>query len=450
MSLRDDAEAIWRAGVAAVDSSAAIIQNVHFDGTRIRTGNAECNISKTGRIVIVGAGKAGAGMASGIESVLLPQLGSSKLSGWVNVPADCVRPLSRIHPHAARPAGINEPTVQAVDGTNEILRRIRAATQNDVCIVLLSGGASALLCSPVPEISLSDKLTVTRALAASGAPIHELNVVRTQLSRVKGGRLAAACNAGILIALIISDVIGDPLEIIGSGPTVATSPKARQALEILKRRRLLGIMPPNVIRFLRSRSDETLTAVPAHDVHYGVEHHTAVNNIVVPSNTIALHAPAEKARQLGYRVESLGSDNAGDAASEGRKLIQKMLAAVDRSPPDNASPICILSGGEPTVDLSDAFDADFIATLPGQSDATAKRSFSSRAGSIHESQQSAKGGRNQELVLAAIPKALQFGLGMRVVEEVFTDLCVEILQNCTGDQEAFREIVLGYSRDRSI
>ncbi len=377
MSLREHAEAIWRAGVAAVDSSAAVRRHISCDETTLRIADVALSLDHIGRIEIIGAGKAGAGMAAGAESALQEHLPASQISGWVNVPADCVRPLQRIHLHAARPAGINEPTSEGVEGTNEILQRISTLQQNDVCLVLLSGGASALLCSPVPQISLADKLAVTRALASSGAPIQELNLVRTQLSQVKGGRLAAACTAGTLIALIISDVIGDPLEVIGSGPTTSAPTRADQAIEILTRRQLLQTIPPRVLAFLESRrkspSEPSTTA--------------AVRNLIVASNRIAMEAATARARELGYEVESLGSENAGVAAAEGRELIQKLLAAraarhnEQRKVGHSNAPLCILSGGEPTVDLRNATSATPAQTTPLTS---------------------AKGGRNQELVLAAI------------------------------------------------
>ena len=372
MSLREHAEIIWRAGVAAVDSSAAVRRHIFCDGTTLRIADVELALSKIGRFEIIGAGKAGAGMAAGAESALLEHLPASQISGWVNVPADCVRPLPRIHLHAARPAGINEPTSEGVNGTNEILRRISSLKQNDVCLVLLSGGASALLCSPVPQISLADKLVVTRALASSGAPIQELNLVRTQLSQVKGGRLALACTAGTMIALIISDVIGDPLEVIGSGPTTPAPSRADQALEILNRRQLLQTIPRSVLSFLESR--RKAQAEPAST--------TAVRNLIVASNRIAIEAAAAQARELGYHVESLGSENAGFAAAEGRELMQRLLAAKAAQRERRSDvPLCILSGGEPTVDLR---NATALAT-PNRAAFAA-----------------AKGGRNQELVLAAV------------------------------------------------
>ncbi len=373
MSLREHAETIWRAGVAAVDSSAAVRRHISCDGTTLCIADVELALSKIGHIEIIGAGKAGAGMAAGAESALLEHLPASQISGWVNVPADCVRPLRRIHLHAARPAGINEPTSEGVDGTNEILRRISNLQQNDVCLVLLSGGASALLCSPVPQISLADKLAVTRALASSGAPIQELNLVRTQISQVKGGRLASACTAGTLIALIISDVIGDPLEVIGSGPTTPAPSRADQAIEILNRRQLLQTIPRSVFTFLESRREAQVKPAST----------TAARNVIVASNQIAIEAAAARARELGYEVESLGSENAGVAAVEGRELMQRLLAArAARKERHSKVPLCILSGGEPTVDLRNTT----AMVSPSRTTPLA----------------SAKGGRNQELVLAAI------------------------------------------------
>ena len=205
------------------------------------------------RIVVVGAGKAGAGMAEAVEKALGPQLMAEKqLTGWVNVPADCVRPLQRIHLHAARPAGVNEPTPEGVAGALEILRLVASLGPDDLCLCLLSGGGSALMPAPVEGISLADKLAVTRHLSAAGANIEQLNTVRKQLSRIKGGGLLRACRAGRLVSLIISDVLGDPLEIIASGPTVPDSSTPQEALDVLDRfdARAAGISPA-VFAYLR-------------------------------------------------------------------------------------------------------------------------------------------------------------------------------------------------------
>ena len=142
------------------------------------------------------------------------------VSGWVNVPADCVTPAQCVRLHAGRPAGVNEPRPEGVAGTRRILEIVSSLGPRDLCFCLLTGGGSALLPAPVPEISLSDKVRVTQLLSAAGANIEQLNTVRRHLSLVKGGGLARACGGGRLITLLISDVLGDPLEMIGSGPTV--------------------------------------------------------------------------------------------------------------------------------------------------------------------------------------------------------------------------------------
>lgn len=385
MPLRHDAELIWKAGVAAVDSAAAVLRHIRCDGNCLQIGGLQWNVRDIGHVEILGAGKAGAGMAAGIDAALSPWKDSLSFSGWVNVPADCVRPLSRIHLHAARPAGLNEPTADGVAGTDEILRRLRCLSSRDVCIFLLSGGASALLCCPVAEVSLDDKLAVTRALASAGAPIQELNVVRTQLSQVKGGRLAAACEAGFLIGLIISDVIGDPLDIIGSGPTVPTPSRADAAVQILQKYQLMNQIPTSVVRSLinQQSSTESLSS-PA------LRPHAQIHNLLVGSNSIALTAAQEKAVQLGYRTVPLGSNNSGEAADEGRGLMQMMLRTRSESDPADKRPVCILSGGEPTVRLAQPTPLDPSKSEP-QTYKPDRLPLTT-----------AKGGRNQELVLAAI------------------------------------------------
>ena len=383
MSLRDDAIAIWNAGVAAVDSSLAVERQIISTCDELQIAGVQISLPPSSRIEIIGAGKAGAGMASGVEAALLSTNVADRISGWVNVPADCVRELKQIHLHAARPAGINEPTQEAVDGTAEILRRVQSLSETDVCIMLLSGGASALLCSPITGISLQEKLLVTRALAGAGAPIHELNLVRTQLSQVKGGRLAAACRAGTLITLIISDVIGDPLDVIGSGPTTPSKSRAADALQVLRSRNLLDKIPPTVIAFLEQQAEheESAATTSQHP-----RPRTLVNRIVA-SNSIAIDAASAKATALGYEVESFGSANAGEASDEGRQLMHRLRKKQFQSPTQlpqsvihEPRRICILSGGEPTVNLS----------------------FGTDAAKVTASGASALGGRNQELVLAAI------------------------------------------------
>lgn len=374
MSLRDDAFRIWKSGVQAVDSADLVQNHIRADGEFLQICDQQISCDRIRHVEAVGAGKAGSGMATGLEAALQPIATRFGLSGWINVPADCVRPLSHIHLHAARPAGVNEPTAAGVSGTSEILRRVSSLGPDDLCLVLLSGGGSALLCQPVAEISLADKLAVTRLLAADGAPIEELNCVRTQLSRIKGGRLAAACTAGRLIALIISDVIGDPLDVIASGPTVNSVFSPADALKILRRRQLLnGSIPQAVVDYLEKQAAKQVKTPPALNLS---ERTCQVTNRLIGSNQTAVSAASAAAEGLGYQVVSLGSENQREAAEEGHLLIRRLqeLRERGRGGSGGIRGICLLSGGEPTVKL--------------------------RPSAVPR-----KGGRNQELVLAAVSAA---------------------------------------------
>ncbi len=141
-SLRNDAEVIWQAGVEAVDSARLVRKAIRRTDTTLTICGHEISFAEVGRLVVVGAGKAGAGMAQGFEAAVGETVLRDLVSGWVNVPADCVRPLQKIHLHAARPAGLNEPTSAGVFGAERILEIVGDLTPRDVCIVLLSGGGS--------------------------------------------------------------------------------------------------------------------------------------------------------------------------------------------------------------------------------------------------------------------------------------------------------------------
>jgi len=365
-----DALEIWQAGVDAVCSERLIAGAVQRNGDRLTICNREFHLPDLERIAVVGAGKAGAGMAAAIEAVLGDDLVDRKVVGWVNVPADCVRPLRKITLHAARPAGVNEPTEAGVFGTEQILKIVSSLTERDLCIVLISGGGSALLPAPVAGITLADKQVVTRFLMHAGATIGELNTVRKQLSRVKGGNLARACRAGSIVTLIISDVIGDPLDVIASGPTVADTSTPAAALAVLEKFSARPPMVPAPV-FAVLKQAATNNFRPA-DIPSGVE------NCIIGNNSVALNAAALCAAQLGYQIESLGSSNQGDADAEGRALAERCigLRGSRSSPP---APTCLLSGGEPIVKLA-------------------------------TSDQPRLGGRNQQLALSALNRLWDDGM----------------------------------------
>ena len=372
--LREHAIEIWKTGVAAVASERLIHDTICFDGRLLFIRGVGFDTTLLQRIIVIGAGKAGAGMAAAVEEALGEKLTDDKVIGWVNVPADCVRPLRRIRLHAARPAGVNEPTEEGVRGTQTIWGLANGAGPNDLVIVLISGGGSALMPAPIPGITLADKQAVTRFLMQSGANIQELNAVRKRLSMVKGGRLArAAAKAKDIFSLIISDVIDDPLDVIASGPTVEDTGTATEALAILER---FGAKPPLVpesifeeLRLEASLSlgqQATTTLMPL------------VRNCVIGNNATALEAAANKARELGFAVKSLGSNNAGEAQAVGHELAE-LCRRIREGQADVAPPVCVLSGGEPVVKL-----------VP--------------------TDRPRKGGRNQEVALAALQHLWSDGL----------------------------------------
>jgi glycerate-2-kinase len=379
--LRRNAELIWQAGVQAVSSERLVRNVIDNTGSELVICGHRIPLETLNRIVVVGAGKAGAGMAAAFEQTVGPLLTGGQLSGWVNVPADCVRPLKRIHLHAARPAGVNEPTQAGVDGSRTILQLVSQLGRQDVCVVLLSGGGSALLPAPVPETTLDDKQQVTRLLMHAGATINELNCVRKQLSQVKGGGLARAAKAGLVVTLIISDVIGDPLDVIASGPTVADSSTASAALGILQKYTRNDTDVPVAVREYLARKSARLLNVESIP--------PAVHNHVIGNNATAMMAADRQARELGYAVHSLGSDNAGEARVAGRELAEWCLSVRDDGRP-LAAPACLLSGGEPVVHL-----------VP--------------------SDQPRMGGRNQELAVSALERLSGDGLSRIVLLSGGTD-----------------------------
>lgn len=354
---RADAESIWRAGVRAVESDRLTREQVSISDGRLRVSRLTFDLAQLGRVLIVGAGKAGAGMVLGVEEALAPLLREKgRVSGWVNVPADCLRPTRAIHLHPARAAGSNEPTSDGVAGSEAILRAVAGLGPLDLCLCLISGGASALLPAPAPGVSLADKLAVTRFLSAAGANIAELNAVRKRLSRIKGGGLARACKAGQLVALVISDVLGDPLEVIASGPTVESSGTAEEALAILERfDAKRGGVPQAVFDYLQ-RPAEPIAPTKCR-----------VENIVIGNLAVAVDAAGVEAERLGYAHALIAArELEGDAEDVGRRLARNLLSMLR-----DGGPTCLVSGGEPVVKL-----------CPPES--------------------RGRGGRNQQLVLAAL------------------------------------------------
>lgn len=321
---------ILDAALAAVRPEFLVVEALRLASVADRIDSAE-------HIIVVGAGKAAAGMVAGLEAGLATRLTS--VTGVVNVPDDLVRPTKAVRLQAARPRGVNEPTPAAAQGVDRMLELIAVARANDLIITLISGGGSALLPAPVSGVSLADKIAVTRLMSERGASIADLNCVRKHLSLVKGGGLArlAPCP---LTSLIISDVVGDPLDVIASGPTAPDSTTFADALAVLARFDPPALIPPSVAHHLArgaaGDAPETLKKLPQH-----------VSNHVIGNNARALAAAVGESRRLGYTVTSLGDSVTGELSAVARTFAERIRSL-------GAGKHCILAGGETTVSLPPA------------------------------------------------------------------------------------------------
>ncbi|MDW8223850.1 MAG: DUF4147 domain-containing protein [Gemmatales bacterium] len=367
---RQQAEAIWRAGVQAVQPRYCVPQ---FLRQRVEQGDPRFDFSRYRNILVVGAGKAGAAMSAALEEALV-ELGVDldRVHGWVNVPSETVRPLRRLHLHPARPMGINEPTAEALHGAERILELVKSAGPEDLLICLISGGGSALLPLPAEGISLAEKQQVVRLLLRCGATIQEMNAVRKHISRIKGGRLVQHFRGRACLTLIISDVIGDPLDVIASGPTAPDPTTFADAWAVLEKYRLVDQVPASVREYLQRGLRGEIEETPK-TLLTEATGQPRVFHFILANNRQALEAAAQHAAQLGFEVWSLGPYIEGETSQVAQELAQQARQWQQRA----QRPLCVLSGGETTV------------TLPPHH---------------------GKGGRNQEFALAFLQELSQDGL----------------------------------------
>ena len=288
------------------------------------------DLSRHRRILVVGAGKASGAMASALEGAL-----GERISGGLVVVKDgYTAPTRKIK---LVEAGHPVPDERGLRAANEILALARSAGADDLVIVLISGGGSALTPCPAPPITLEEKRTLTRLLLAAGANINELNAVRKHSSLFKGGRLAQAASPAPVLALILSDVIGDPLDVIASGPTAPDRTSFREALEVLDRFGLRAEAPGAVIEHLERGARGEVPETPKADDPVFRQ----VQNRVIGNNSLAVEAAVREAEALGFRVSLVTRALRGEAR-EVAKDFCGLAAAV-------TPPACLVAGGETTV-----------------------------------------------------------------------------------------------------
>jgi hydroxypyruvate reductase len=374
-ALREAAGQIFRASLQAVDPADAVRRHLVRKGERLLADGETYSLDAIDHIYVVGAGKASGRMAGAVEAII----GDRITAGLVTVPYGQLQPTMRVRVHEA---GHPIPDEAGIRGAEAILSILSSATDRDLVIALISGGGSALMPLPITGIGLAAKQDATRHLLACGATIREINVIRKHISRVKGGRLAAAAGPARVLALILSDVVGDPLEAIASGPTVPDSSSFADACAIVDTYVLERTIDPAILRHLHAgrRGEAGETPKPEDPLF------DRVKNLLVGNNLRALRAAAECARSLGLSPVILSSSVEGETREVAR--VHAALAREVRATGNPLSPpACLISGGETTV------------TIRGDG----------------------LGGRNQEFVLAA---ALEIdGLQDVVIFSAGTDGC---------------------------
>jgi len=346
---------IMQAALRAVDPYQAVRTHLRVENGVLWAGSERLVLERFQRILVVGAGKGGAPMARAVEEVL----GTRLTAGLVVVkhghgaPTTCVEIVEASHPI---------PDEAGIAAGARVLDLVASAGQDDLVLALLSGGGSALLEVPA-GIPLADLQAMTDTLLACGATIHEINCLRKHMSRIKGGQLARMVSPATLITLVLSDVVGSPLDVIASGPTVADTSTWADAWGIVEKYELAALLPATVMRRIQAgvRGEVTDTPKPGDPIF------ERTISQIVGDNHVAALAACRRAQELGYHALLLTTYLEGEARTVAQ-LTVALAKEVAASGQPVAAPACLLLGGETTVKLG---------STPG------------------------KGGRNQELALAA-------------------------------------------------
>ena len=358
---RDTVLAVQEAALAAVDPAAAVRRHVQRDGDRLAIGDQTYNLATVERVWVVGGGKAATAMSAALHALL-----GDRLAGGVVVTKYRHRdPDLDTGAIDVVEAGHPLPDEAGVAGARRIAGLLDRAGERDLIVAVISGGGSALLTLPAAELTLADLQQTTRLLLQSGATIVELNTVRKHLSAIKGGGMARLAGGRVPIAaLILSDVVGDPLDAIASGPLVPDPTTFSGAWSVLARYDLDSRVPAAVRHRLQAGLEGRLPDTPKP----GDPLFQHVHNTIIGSNRLAAEAAAGAAREAGWHALLLSTFIEGEARQVARVAagLARELVAYDRPV---ARPACLVWGGETTV------------TVRG----------------------SGQGGRNQELALAAAP-----------------------------------------------
>lgn len=335
--LRHRAVQILTAAMEAANPHAAVRRVVRRRGKTLWVGRTAYDLRTIGRVLVIGGGKAGAPMAQALEEVL----GTRIDRGLINVKSGYTLPLKRID---LVEAGHPLPTAAGQRGADTVLALAAEAREKDLVICLLSGGGSALLPAPAVGLTLEEKVRTTDLLLKSGATITEINTVRKHLSRFKGGQLAQAAAPARMIVLVLSDVVGDRLDAIASGPASPDPTTYAEALAIVDRYALTAQLPESVLTHLRRGAAGEIPETPKP----GAPIFQRVQTVIVGNATLAARTAAEKARKLGFRTVLLTTALEGEAREVARVFAAAARSTVTTHVPSKP-PACVLAAGETTV-----------------------------------------------------------------------------------------------------
>ena len=326
MNLRESARSIFDAALAASDVRPLVF--------RALAGIAP---PERGRVLVVGAGKASGAMAAAVEEMW----GDRIVDGLVAVKDGYLAPTRRVR---LVEAGHPVPDERGAEAARDILVLAEAAGADDLVLVLVSGGGSALTPAPPPPVTLADKQEVTRLLLAAGATINQLNAVRKHCSRLKGGQLARAAAPARVEALLLSDVVGDPLDVIASGPTTGDPSTFTEALAVLEHFELTERTPRSVMLRLEhgARGEIPETPKPGDPLF------TRVRNTVIGNNALIVEAAAAQARDLRLTPHVLTRALEGEAREAAKRFVV-MARSIEAGKGPVAPPACVIAGGETTV-----------------------------------------------------------------------------------------------------
>jgi len=372
-TLKGKALSIFQASLQGADPRRCVKRFLKVEAGVFSTGDFRKKLKDINKIIVVGAGKAAAVMAQAAEEVLQDRIDH----GLIITTKGAKVPLKKIEMYYG---GHPFPDEKGAKGTERIMETVARAGQDDLVLCLLSGGGSALLVAPCEGISLEDKKQMTQMLLECGATIDEINTMRKHISKVKGGRLAKAAYPAQTVSLILSDVIGDRIDSIASGPTAPDPTTFGDCFDIIEKYDLMDRMPGPIKLFLQENkgTQGTETIKPGDPVFERVE------NLIIGSNLLALKEAEIKAKALGFHTLLLSAAISGDTgkAAEEHALLARNIRQGKSQP---SPPACVVSGGETTVVVKGA----------------------------------GKGGRNQEFVLTA---AMQInGLRDVVIASMNTD-----------------------------